>query len=461
MAQVHTQLAALTIAADPRADEQASKAIPLPPQTTAPGSRSRNRLTADAYSPVNQNGSFEFDRVIKSGYVQKRTQKTKVWPTFKKSYMNLPRMHADLHVQTWRTIYLVLRPNTLSIYKSDKEEKLRRKVYLSDLTAVTLLKDPKNKRPNVFGLFSPAKNFHFQAPTLNDAQEWVELIRQDARIEEEEEEMFLASPTARQPSFFHGAEVDNGNRSSSRGLASPDHFLSSSPEPSEPPIRHIPKPYARRPSHIDSSGLSGAELASHSDFSDSDMHRVPGASFESLAAAHQPSTSPGIPRPSIGTLNNHRVSGTHQDADPDRVIWQGWMWLHRSKGGVRQWKKSWGVLRPRNFILYKDGAESSVLFLLYMSSIVNVVETDSKSRTKKHCLQIITDEKSYRFCTHDEEALVQCLGAFKSLLAKRRELEARAGTPNAAAPAPIATTTMTTTTTATAAPATGARPPLA
>ena len=34
----------------------------------------------DTYSPVNQNGSFEFDRVIKSGYVQKRTQKTKVRP---------------------------------------------------------------------------------------------------------------------------------------------------------------------------------------------------------------------------------------------------------------------------------------------------------------------------------------------------------------------------------------------
>lgn len=38
----------------------------------------RSRLPPDAFSPVNQNGSFEFDRVIKSGYVQKRTQKTKV-----------------------------------------------------------------------------------------------------------------------------------------------------------------------------------------------------------------------------------------------------------------------------------------------------------------------------------------------------------------------------------------------
>jgi hypothetical protein len=305
------------------------------------------------------------------------------------------------------------------------------------LTAVTLLKDPKNKRPNVFGLFSPAKNYHFQAPTLKDAQEWVELIRQDARIEEEEEEMFLASPVGRLSSFSRAVEAENPD--STRALASPERFLSSSPEPLEPPIRSLGRPYARRPSHMDSSGLSGAELASHSDFSDSDMHRVPGASFESLAV-QQPSSSPGPSRPSLGGLTSNRVSGTHQDADPDRVIWQGWMWFHRSKGGVRQWKKSWGVLRPRNFILYKDGAESSVLFLLYMGSIVNVVETDSKSRTKKHCLQIITDEKSYRFSTHDEEALVQCLGAFKSLLAKRRELEAKVGAPN---PAPTSTVTTT------------------
>ena len=36
------------------------------------------RLNVDASIPVNQNGSFEFDRVIKSGPLQKRTRKTKV-----------------------------------------------------------------------------------------------------------------------------------------------------------------------------------------------------------------------------------------------------------------------------------------------------------------------------------------------------------------------------------------------
>jgi hypothetical protein len=40
---------------------------------------SRNiHLGLDTFSPVNQNGSFEFDRVLKCGTVQKRTRKTKV-----------------------------------------------------------------------------------------------------------------------------------------------------------------------------------------------------------------------------------------------------------------------------------------------------------------------------------------------------------------------------------------------
>ncbi len=74
--------------------EQPTPPRPIPPRTTAlsippptevpmppPASASRIRtshLSLDTFSPVNQNGSFEFDRVLKSGYVQKRTRKTKV-----------------------------------------------------------------------------------------------------------------------------------------------------------------------------------------------------------------------------------------------------------------------------------------------------------------------------------------------------------------------------------------------
>lgn len=42
-----------------------------------PRSARSGHLNLDVFSPVNQNGSFEFDRVLKSGEVYKRTRKTK------------------------------------------------------------------------------------------------------------------------------------------------------------------------------------------------------------------------------------------------------------------------------------------------------------------------------------------------------------------------------------------------
>ena len=61
-------------------------AIPQPP-----ASRTLQPLALDTYvSPVNQNGSFEFDRMIKTGYVQRRTQKTKVSGDFSFLVLSLP-----------------------------------------------------------------------------------------------------------------------------------------------------------------------------------------------------------------------------------------------------------------------------------------------------------------------------------------------------------------------------------
>ncbi|KAI8254825.1 putative PH domain-containing protein [Colletotrichum sp. SAR11_239] len=381
--------------------------VSIPPSSISlpndPNSRIRSRLALDTYSsPVNQNGSFEFDRVVKSGYLQKRTQKTKAW----------------------KSIYLVLRPTSLSIYRSDKEDKLRHKLYLADLTAVALLKDPKNKRKNVFGIFSPAKNYHLQASSGNDAEEWVELIRNHARIEEEDGELLLASPIGGRRQSYMAAPSSSGQGAET---TRPERLASSSPEPLEPPVPRFVGSDRRRPSQMaDSAGYSGNELASHSDFSDNDIQRIQGMSIEDLAV-QSPGDGEGLTsRPSLGNRNASQVSGLNFDQDPDRVIWQGWLWFLRSKGGVRQWKNLWGVLRPRNFILYKDESEYTAQFIRPMSAIVNVVDIDPVSKSKTHCLQLITEEKSYRFCAHDEESLIHCLGAFKSLFAKRRELEVRA-----------------------------------
>ncbi|KAI1108101.1 PH domain-containing protein [Nemania sp. NC0429] len=386
--------------------------IAIPPTSIASPintavSRLRNQLCLSIASPVNQNGSFEFDRVLKSGYVQKRTQKTKVW----------------------KTVYLVLRPNALYIYKSDKESKLRHKLHLSDLSAVVPLKDPKQKRNNLFGLFSPARNYHFEAPTAKDAQEWIDLVRKDARIEEEEEEMFLASPIIRRQSFAPAAMLKTTD--GSRDLPVHDHerFLSSSPEPPDRPAPKSVRSGGRRMSHNDYSGLSANEVASQSDFSDVEFQRGHGASSESFTVP--PTSASGThpdsraKPPVMGEKNASQTSGLNVERDPDRVVWQGWLWFLKGKRGMRQWKNCWAVLRPRNLILYKDESEYTASFILALPSIVNVMDIDPVSKTKVHCMQIITDEKSYRFCAYDEESLVHCLGAFKSLLAKRKELEAR------------------------------------
>ncbi|KAF4968494.1 hypothetical protein FSARC_4119 [Fusarium sarcochroum] len=358
--------------------------------------RSHSNLEA-AFSPVNNDGCFDFDRVLKSGYVQKRTQKTK----------------------KWKTVYLVLRPNTLSLYKTESEDRLRHQLYLSDITAVAELKDPKHKRDNVFGLFSPSRNYHFQAPSAQDAKEWMDLIRRDARIDEEEDEMFLASPRAAHQSNNGINPVSiNGNRPSEH-----ERFLSSSPEPmaSSAP-RYITSSGSRRRSSIlESSGLSGAEFASHSDLSDCEAFRPQDSSFDSLAVQ----LPPGAVRQGLGLRSASQVSVSNVEQDPDRVIWQGRLYLLRHRRGMRQWKDMWAVLRPRNLILYKDESEYTARWILPLSAVVNVVDLDPLSKSKKHCLQVITEEKSYRFCAHDEDALVCCIGAFKSLLAKRRELEAR------------------------------------
>ena len=245
----------------------------------------------------------------------------------------------------------------------------------------------------------------------------MELIRREARIEEEEEEMFLASPTGNMTNNYAGLEEEMRRRMHDSRLQD-DRLGSSSPEPSDPIGRARGGPemgILRRPSHFD---YSGNEPASHSDMSDAEVHvqRPVGGSQVSIP---EEGTIPA--RPTFGTRNGSQMSGFNTEQDPERVVWQGYLLYLKSKSGVRQWKDLWAVLRAKSFALYKDENEYSPVLVIPLSSIINVVEIDPVSKTKVNCLQIITEEKSHRFCAHNEETLDKSLGAFKSLLAKRKE----------------------------------------
>lgn len=322
--------------------------------------------------------------------------------------------------QNWKPIYLVLRPNHLSIYKDAQETKLRHKIHLSDLTAVAFLKDPKQKRRNIFGLFSPSRNFHLEASSHQDAEEWVDLIRKEARIEEEEEEMFLASPGGKATSQYTGFEREMSVQNEQRQLHD-ERVGSSSPEPIDTlpvsPLRKLPS--YRRPSHT--MDYSGNESGFYSDLSEpgaSSLNARAGSSA-SFAESNLAVQLPDKIRPIVGPRNASQQSGFDASLDPERVVWQGYLIYLKSKNGIKQWKDLWAVLRPRGLSLYKDDLEYRPTLIIDMDSIRGAVEIDPISKSKSHCLQIITEEKGYRFCAHAEMDLNKCLGAFKSLLVRR------------------------------------------
>lgn len=337
-------------------------------------------------SPVNQNGSFEFDRVIKSGTVVKRTRKTKAW----------------------KPIYLVLRPNLLSIYKDKEETKLRHQINLADITAVARQKDPKRKMDHVFGLFSPSRNYHLGAPSEKDAQEWVELIRTEARIDREEEEMILMSPGATKAQFTGidtTAKRENIGSSSSEADARPGSSVS--PEP-----LHSHMHSARRPSQA--LNWSGNDYGS-SDFSDGCNPTQPTTFKDSSISLPRANPHPNA------NLNTSQTSNIHTTPDDERVVYHGWLYALKSKGGVRQWKKLWTVLRPKTLALYKTEDEYCASLIIPFSNIINAVDIDPVSKSKKYCMQIISEDRNYRFCASNEDELARWLGAFKSLLVKRKD----------------------------------------
>ena len=368
-------------------------------------------LNLDTFSPVDQNGSFCFDRVLKSGKVQRRIKKKGAWKA------------------SWKPSYLVMRPNLLSIYKNQDETDLRGSIAISDITAVARVR--KSHQDNVFGVFSPSKNYHFQGMSERDTTDWVNKIKQEARAEELDVENF--DPPA--PQFSEKA------KGASRQYESTDLSADDSPDPPGSPeappwtIRgkgkeQVSYPPTTRPR--DNSTLqeySGNERYHTSQSDVSDFHTGSLPKSGGILSASLPKLNPLSPipssqqlRPPMKTRNTSQLSITNPDLanDPERVIRHGPLLVLRNRGGVKAWKSHWCVLRPRNLSLYKNAEEYSATKILPINQIIDAAEIDPH-KNKEFCFQIIVEEKTYRLCANDEEDLAKWLGALKSVLAKRDE----------------------------------------
>ena len=208
---------------------------------------------------------------------------------------------------------------------------------------------------------------------------------------------------------------------------------------------------ARRASHT--VHFSGNDYGSFSDFSDTGgpVHAKFQGSANSLPPPQQGQGQETSQQSNVGTV-----------PDNERVIFHGWLYLLKSKGGVRQWKKVWVVLRPKALAFYKNEDEYAANLVIPFPSIIDAVDIDPPSKSKQHCFQVISEDKNFRFSASDENTLAKWLGAFKSLLVKRKEAEQRSVLHEAAntqpprsatsAKQPPVTVTATATATATAPP---------
>jgi hypothetical protein len=208
--------------------------------------------------------------------------------------------------------------------------------------------------------------------------------------------------------------------------------------PDQPAARTARKASATsKPPNQPPHGAFGASVGSFSSISSVGAANFLGSSI---------SLSLPVPNEAINKPSSSRSNGAvdaEAEVEQERVLRNGKLYLLKSKGGVKKWKPVWAVLRPKSMAIYPNdkvskassvvpsrlinSQEYSPLLIIPFPSIVNAVDIDSPSRNKKRqfCMQIITEERSWRLCALDEDDLARWLGGLKSLLAKRRESAAQ------------------------------------
>lgn len=358
----------------------------------APPSRN-GQVNLDTFSPVNENGSFEFDRVLKTGRVARRVK------------------HKHVFRASWKPAYLVLRPNLLSVYKDEETTRLRVSITLSEVTAVALVKSPRSNRQHVFGIFTPSKNYRFEASSERDAEDWIDRIRAEIPGDADEEAFLALSKRRDTPAIQRQLVEDTTDHSDMDAAAH-----ASSPEFSR---ALSPGPNSRRPPYTQD--YSGNDVTSYSELSDGPPP-TRNSRLRSMPSIHTLSVSAPEERSAAVANDPSRQVEFGILRDPERVVCQGFLQGLRIKGTVRQWKRLWVVLRPKCLAFYKDELEYSALKIISMSHVIDAAEVDPMSRSKTFCLQIIAEEKTYRLCAPDEESLARWLGALKSIIVTRKKL---------------------------------------
>lgn len=267
---------------------------------------------------------------------------------------------------------------------------MRASITLSEVTAVASVKSPRSTRQFVFGIFTPSKNYRFEAASERDAEDWIGRIRAETRIDEDDEALLatLSRPrdVPQRPRLPIDDTTDHSDVEQTGSGSSPDAGRMLSP----------PQGAKRLPCSQD---YSGNEITSYSDWSDG-----PGSSSLPQSAPSNGLSSIRSPADKSVTLprDTSRASELGVLRDPERVVCQGYLQCLRIKGGVRQWSRLWVVLRPKSLGFYKDEqvrsiAQSIILFLTRAKSDLESGFRNTPPSKSSRCCKSSTPPRSTRY----------------------------------------------------------------
>ena len=213
----------------------------------------------------------------------------------------------------------------MAIYADPEHTKIRHSIPLSDITAVARKRQQKRPTAALFTIFTPPRNFHFDARSEEEADRWVYLIRSAAKVDDWESGI--------------GSSEDEGETTTEIPVAQMGRKVSGA---------------SRVPHHGHGQGPFGASVGSFSSISSVGAANFPGSSL-SLSVPPTNETA------RLGPLRS--VSVAEAEVDQERVIRNGRLFLLKSKGGVKKWKPVWAVLRPKSMAVYPNEQASIFMFV--------------------------------------------------------------------------------------------------
>lgn len=362
-----------------------------------------------------------------------------------------------------------MRDSQLVYYKDDKEYKPKDIISTSDIMAVAMLTD--QNKPNHFAFFTPSKNYHMRADSTQDAEQWVEKLKESLELASQKvlsssfKRLGTLSETAKtfggsfqppsiKPSNTNRHSVNMGKPSTALGTSFPKrHTINLSANPSllsqvQQQNEHISNTSKLTPPPSKRSLDISASLAKSMESSGTSRTSYGGANslFSGGAEETGPSSCPsdhGSPMvqsnledtkssPAAADAQAHRREKSelslmgHVAEDGDRempltaakgeetILETGH--LLRLKKRYKHWTDQWVVLTNERLLFYKNEKSKSVVKEIEIENLIDVVEMDAMSKSKQYCMQLITPEKRMRFCAPSEEDLIRWLAAIKAVI---------------------------------------------